>query len=236
MTQFATGSWDKTARVWDVETGVTTSVLKGHSSDVLSVAYTPSHKQLITASRDRTIRLWNLDGDCMNIYDAGEHKDWVTSAKVSISETPVLVSGSRDATIKVWNFNNLNATHTIACHKKPISSVDIAPDGSLCAAGSADETVCVVKTASGKQLVSFKTNAPVNDVKFSPTRYWLSAATDTSVLIWDLEACELFYELVPLQERKSLIPWANCLKWSADGSTLFVGCSDSNIYVYQMEQ
>ena len=59
-TRLATGSDDKTARLWDASTGKELAVLKGHESDVMSVAFSPDGTRLATGSDDNTARLWGL--------------------------------------------------------------------------------------------------------------------------------------------------------------------------------
>ena len=68
-----------------------------------------------------------------------------------------------------------------------------------------------------------------------PNRYWLCAATEKTIKIWDLESKvvvdELSPELAPLG-KKALMPHCCSLKWSADGSTLFAGYTDGQVRVW----
>jgi WD40 repeat protein len=54
----ATGSWDKTARLWDARTGQLKALLPGHSLQVLSPVFSPDGKVLATVDRER-VRLWD---------------------------------------------------------------------------------------------------------------------------------------------------------------------------------
>jgi WD40 repeat protein len=56
----ATGSSDKTARLWEVASGMCAATLEGHSDEVKSVAFSPDGAFLATGSRDKTARLWEV--------------------------------------------------------------------------------------------------------------------------------------------------------------------------------
>ncbi len=56
----ATGSWDNTARLWDVATGRCVRVLEGHTGRVYSVRFSPDGKLLVTGSWDHSVRFWNV--------------------------------------------------------------------------------------------------------------------------------------------------------------------------------
>ena len=55
--RLASGSRDKTVRLWDVETGACVRTLKGHGNWVLSVCFSPDGKQLASGSYGRTVQL-----------------------------------------------------------------------------------------------------------------------------------------------------------------------------------
>jgi WD40 repeat protein len=55
----ATGSGDRTVRLWDPDTGEHTATLAGHDGGVYAVAFSPDGRVLATGSSDRTVRLWN---------------------------------------------------------------------------------------------------------------------------------------------------------------------------------
>jgi WD40 repeat protein len=61
----ATGSADRTIKIWDIETGQILQTLTGHLDRVLSVSYSPDGKLLVSGSSDETIKLWDLStGEC----------------------------------------------------------------------------------------------------------------------------------------------------------------------------
>ena len=56
-------SWDHTLRLWDIKKGATTRRFVGHNRDVLSCAFSAENRQIVSGSRDKTVKLWNtLEG------------------------------------------------------------------------------------------------------------------------------------------------------------------------------
>ena len=85
-------------------------------------------------------------------------------------------------------------------------------------------------------LYELNANAIINALTFSPNRYWLCAATNKSITIWDLESKQMVVELpYPLHDEigpKALTPFCTSLAWSVDGLTLYSGWTDNVIRVF----
>lgn len=242
--QFAlSGSWDGTLRLWDIATGLTTKSFVGHSKDVLSVAFSSDNRQIVSGSRDRTIKLWNTLGECKYTIDDQRHTEWVSCVRFSPNtQNPLIVSGGWDKMVKVWSLNNCKLRTNLVGHTGYVNTVTVSPDGSLCASGGKDGTAMLWDLSEGKHLYSLDAGNIINALCFSPNRYWLCAATDTSVRIWDLESKTVVAELnknvadfFPSSSANSAAtPAAISLAWSADGATLFVGYSDHLIRVWAL--
>ncbi|XP_067629095.1 lissencephaly-1 homolog isoform X5 [Eurosta solidaginis] len=70
----ASGSRDKTIRIWDVTAGVCLFILNGHDNWVRGLSFHPGGKYLISASDDKTIRVWDLRNKrCMKTLYAHQH-------------------------------------------------------------------------------------------------------------------------------------------------------------------
>ncbi|CAN6927421.1 unnamed protein product [Brassica oleracea] len=249
--QFAlSGSWDGELRLWDLATGVSTRRFVGHTKDVLSVAFSTDNRQIVSASRDGTIKLWNTLGECKYTIGSDQggdgHKQWVSCVRFSPNTlVPTIVSASWDQTMKVWNLQNCKLRNTLAGHSGYLNTVAVSPDGSLCASGGKDGAILLWDLAEGKKLYSLEAGAIIHSLCFSPNRYWLCAATENSIRIWDLESKSVVEDLkVDLKAEaemsdasvgtgnKTKVIYCTSLNWSADGSTLFSGYTDGVIRVW----
>jgi guanine nucleotide-binding protein subunit beta-2-like 1 protein len=95
-------SWDKTLRLWELATGTTTRRFVGHNKDVLSVSFSADNRQIVSGSRDNSIKLWNTLGDCKYTITDNGHTEWVSCVRFSPNpQNPVIVSSGWDKLVKV---------------------------------------------------------------------------------------------------------------------------------------
>merc|ERR1712139_665870 len=216
-------SWDATLRLWDLNSGMTTRRFVGHSKDVLSVAFSQDNRQIVSGSRDKTIKLWNTLGECKYTIQDDGHKEWVSCVRFSPSQqNPLIVSCGWDGLVKVWNLNNCKLRTNLVGHTGYLNTVTVSPDGSLCASGGKDGTAMLWDLNEGKRLYSLNAGEIIHSLCFSPNRYWLCAATNTEIKIWDLESKVEVDTLRPIMNDGydemigKMIPHCTCLAWSAD--------------------
>jgi guanine nucleotide-binding protein subunit beta-2-like 1 protein len=161
------------------------------------------------------------------------HTDWVSCVRFSPNtQNPIIVSGGWDKLVKVWNLTNCKLRTDHIGHQGYINTVTVSPDGSLCASGGKDGTTYLWDLNERKHLYSLVAGNVIHALAFSPNRYWLCAATDTCIRIWDLESKTVVDDLKNEVGDAKTLPACTSLAWSADGALLFAGYTDSVIRVW----
>ncbi|KAI9062937.1 guanine nucleotide binding protein beta subunit [Trametes sanguinea] len=254
-----TASRDKTIIVWQLtrdedQYGYPKRILHGHNHFVSDVVissdgqfalssswdhtlrlFSADNRQIVSGSRDRTIKLWNTLGECKyDIKDDG-HTEWVSCVRFSPNVmNPVIVSCGWDKVVKVWELSKFKLKTNHYGHTGYINTVSVSPDGSLAASGGKDGITMLWDLNEGKHLYSLEAGDIVNALVFSPNRYWLCAATASCIKIFDLESKSIVDELKPdfAQSSKAREPECVSIAWSADGQTLFGGFTDDLVRVW----
>ncbi|MBW0586003.1 hypothetical protein O181_125718 [Austropuccinia psidii MF-1] len=185
-----------TLRLWDLNTGLTMRHFVGHTKDVLSVSFSVGNKQIVSGSRDPTIKLWNTLGECkFEIKDEG-HNGWVSWVRFSLNPmNPIIVSAGWDKVAKVWELPWCKLRTDQHGHAGYLNTVTISPNGSLCASGGKDNVTMLWD---------------LNKASF--------------IKIFDLENKSIADGIKPNNtdndSKNVKVPEYTLLVWSADGSTL----------------
>jgi WD40 repeat protein len=102
-TRIASGSADRTVRIWDAVSGAPIGKpLRGHTQWVSSVAFSPDGARIVSGSRDNTVRIWDATSGSPVGEPLQGHSDWVRSVAFS-SDGISIVSGSFDKTARIWD-------------------------------------------------------------------------------------------------------------------------------------
>ncbi len=147
-------SWDKTLRVWDLETGRTLRTLEGHSSSVYGVAVTPDGKRVVSASQDNTLKLWDLEsGRALRTMEG--HSGEVSSVVV-MPDGRTAVSASWDKTMRVWDLDRDTCTLMRVLPSDATSGVATMPDSKRVISASKDGTLALWNLDSGSAVLTLK--------------------------------------------------------------------------------
>ncbi|MBW0572683.1 hypothetical protein O181_112398 [Austropuccinia psidii MF-1] len=115
------------------------------------------NQQIVSGSRDPTIKLWNTLSECkFEIKDEG-HNGWVSCVRFSLNPmNPVIVSAGWDKVAKVWELPQCNLRTEHHGHTGYLNTVTISPNGSLCASGGKDNITILWDLNEGKHLYSLE--------------------------------------------------------------------------------
>ncbi len=152
----ASGSWDKTIKLWDVATCENTATFKGHSNWVRAVAFNPKGKTLVSGSEDGTIKLWDVtDDENQEPVTLKGHTGSVACVAFS-PDGKTLASGGEDQTVRLWDVATGKITNTFNGHTDWVQSVAFSPDGKILASGSADRTIRLWSVSVATEHKSFQ--------------------------------------------------------------------------------
>lgn len=170
----------------------------GHSLAVYCCAFAPKGDLFVTASRDRSVRVWNVRTGSCTVMKGG-HNGFVLSCDFSPKGNRV-VSASDDRTIKLWNTTSFSKVATLKGHEDKVYCVKYNPSGEYIASASCDHTVRVwnadtqskVATLKGHTLAVFSCAFSNND----NGKYVVSGSDDRIIKIWDWAASKEVKSLV----------------------------------------
>ncbi|KAI8618546.1 WD40-repeat-containing domain protein [Chytriomyces sp. MP71] len=158
---FATGSQDKTAKIWSTADGSLLGTLKGHRRGIWCVQFSNVDQVLVTSSGDKTIKLWSMsDYTCVKTLEG--HLNSVL--KVSfLSLGMQMASCGSDGLVKLWNIKSSECVGTFDAHEDKVWALAVKGDESLVVSGGADSKITVWEdcTAVEREELEKETNEKV---------------------------------------------------------------------------
>ncbi|WP_414587502.1 eIF2A-related protein [Scytonema sp. PCC 10023] len=158
--------------------------LEGHQETVTSVSFSPKDKFLATVSKDKTVKIWSIDGKIVKTLPG--HTDIVNAVSFS-PNGKLLATASKDQTVKIWSIDEGREIQNLTGHKGSVKSVSFSPDGKMLATTSDDKTV-KIWSFDGREIQTLQGHTgSVTSISFSPNGKILASADNDSVVkIWSL--------------------------------------------------
>lgn len=238
-TRLAMGSYNNTAKVWDIKTGKILGEFKGHSGWVSAVALSADGTKLATGSYDKTVKLWDI-GTGKIIREFIGHSSTITHISFS-KDSKFLVTSSLDNTAKLWNISKDKWVQDFKGHKSGIYSVAFSNDGKKLATGSLDSTAIIWDITSGIPLKKcIGHTAYVRSVVFSiDGKKLVTGSGDRTAKLWDISSNKFKnpfkseIEIVkPLQSFTGHKLEVNTVALSPDRTKVITGSSDRKVMLW----
>ena len=222
----ASGSADRTIKLWSLDSNIPLCTFSGHSSLIDTVAFSPDGRLLASGSWDHTIKIWNLETREL-IHTLQQHSGWIKSITIS-PDGKTLASGSADRTIKIWNVETVAVQKTLSGHSSAVHCLAMSPDGQTLASGSADQTIKIWDLDSGEiQRTLDGHSDAVNALTFSPSgQILITGSTDKTIKIWHLGSGMLLHTLNLHSEA------VNSVAINLEGNLLISGSTDKTIKIW----
>src|SRR6266480_3050899 len=190
----------------------------GHEDVVNSAQFSPDGRRVVTASYDKTARLWDVASG-KQIGAPMKHEDTVWSAQFS-SDGQRVVTASQDKTARLWDAVNGKPIGETMKHEESVNSAQFSPDGQRILTASSDK-VALWDAASGKPIGEpMKHENYVNAAQFSPDGQRVVTASLAKAALWDAASSKLIGE--PMK-HESLVKSA---QFSPDGQRVVTASLD----------
>jgi WD40 repeat protein/serine/threonine protein kinase len=258
------GTWDDSknadagavVQVWDAQTGQEMLKLKGHTSRVTSVAFSPDSKYLASGSGRVIFNTWPRRLGEAKVWDAqtGHELFTLKGGAYCVTYSPdgkrlaTGTDGGQDkegkpltADLKVWDAKTGQELLTLKGHTGEVVSVAYSPDGKHLASGCGtwdnsmnawgDVEVKVWDAQTGKELHSLRGHTKrIMSVVFSPdSKRLASASEDRTVKVWDAQTGE---ELLTLKGHTNYL---SSVVFSPDGKRLVSVADDKTVKVWDAQ-
>ncbi|KAH9426173.1 Transducin (beta)-like 3 [Dermatophagoides pteronyssinus] len=161
----ATGSQDRTAKLWSLPNLKLLSVFRGHRKGIWSVRFSPVDQILATGSADSTIKIWSIGSEqqtCLRTFQGHES----SVLKLTFIDDGIqLLSSSSDGNLKIWSLQSNDCIATFDAHEGKVWAMDVTDDENTIVTGGDDSTIAIWidRTEETKEKEQIRTEESVQN-------------------------------------------------------------------------
>eukprot|EP01090_Pellita_catalonica_P006306 TRINITY_DN16510_c0_g1_i1.p1 TRINITY_DN16510_c0_g1~~TRINITY_DN16510_c0_g1_i1.p1 ORF type:complete len:437 (-),score=76.35 TRINITY_DN16510_c0_g1_i1:133-1260(-) len=208
------GATDNNIWVWNYESGRPLHTLTGHRGAVGPAQFSLDWKNVVSGSKDRTIKIWDLEkGFCTTTIMCGSRCN-----DICFTQRGVVCSAHYDKTVRLHDIRNGKEVHRVSAHTGQVTSVCVSPDQVYLLSNSRDNTMILFdKRSMLKQIRTFKSRkyrngADWNKACFSGSgKYVIAGGYDGTITFWESHTGKVAGELRDEDHGMTV----GCATWNA---------------------
>jgi len=221
---FATGSADRTIKIWDLASGTLKLSLTGHINCPRGLAVSSRHPYLFSCGEDKMVRCWDLE------YNKTiRHYHGHLSAVYCLALHPtidLLITGGRDSVARVWDIRTKSQVHVLDGHAGTVYSIGTQGSDPQVLTGSMDSTVRLWDLAAGKSMATLTNHKKgVRALVVHPTEFSFMSGSADNLKKWKLPEGNF------LQNFSGHNTIVNCMALNQD-NVLMSGGDNGSLYFW----
>ncbi|ODV88866.1 hypothetical protein CANCADRAFT_29083 [Tortispora caseinolytica NRRL Y-17796] len=229
---FATGSADRTIKLWNLATGDLLLTLTGHIMAPRALAVSERHPYLFSAGEDKSVKCWDLETNKV-VRQYHGHLSAVYALDIHPS-LDIFATAGRDSTVRVWDMRTREAIYILDGHKSTVHALKCQAADPQIISGSADATIRLWDLAAGKtSAVLTHHKKSVRALALHPREFTFASASADNIKQWRLpegsfmlnfESQDAIFNTLALNHDNV------CFAGSDDGQMVFYDWSSGSVF------